>query len=186
MSVLRSVALGLAVLLFTSVASPVAARRSGAEPGFSYVAYVYPDLSPGTWDSVSPWTSNDGRALCDQGVVSHINLNWEDGPVFACGFDDVAVRFTGYLQVPRTGVYTFYNRSDDGFILKINRRRIISDWESQGPAYYNGSGRAYLFAGRRYEVEVWYFEDGGGATVSLLYSTGRDVPQLVPESWISH
>ena len=179
-------AVSFTLILSTAFSSTVMARRSGGDPGISYVAYSYPDLSPETWDDVRPWTRGDGRELCGQGVEPQIDFDWEDGSVFACGENDVAVQFTGYIQVPRSGLYTFYNESDDGFILKINRRKVVSDWESQGPETYNGSGRIYLLANARYSFEIWYFEDGGGAELSLYWSRGRMTPELVPGSWLSH
>lgn len=180
-----AVAIVFGMIGSSSTANAMSRPRVG-EPGLSYVTYNYPDLDPATWDGVKPWLRGDGRTNCGSGVIAQVDYSWGGGSVLGCQVDDVAIGLTGLITVPRTGVYTFLNRSDDGFILKINQRTVIHNWKSQGPANFNDSGRVTLIANAPYRIEIWYFEDGGGADLSLSYAYRRSSPQLVPSEWLSH
>lgn len=123
-------------------------------------------------------------AVLSTGTVTSINYDWGSGVVLNSGrADGVVVKFTSYFTVPGSGsqTITFYNRSDDGFILKLNGTTVISDWQEQGPASYNGAGTITLVGGQTYSMEVWYYENGGGA-VAQLYWNQPGYIQLVPTS----
>ena len=120
-------------------------------------------------------------AVLSTGTVSNINFNWGGGQVLNSGRSDgVSVKFTGFLTVPGTGsqTITFYNSSDDGFILKLNDVTVLSDWQEQGAALYNGSGAATLVGGQTYSLEVWYYENGGGAAAQLYWNQSGSI-QLI-------
>lgn len=117
------------------------------------------------------------------GTVTAINHNWGSGAVLTSGrVDQVLVKYWGYIYVPGSGsqAITFYNSSDDGFYLRVNNQLVINDWQEQGNNFYNGSGSITLTGGQYYPIEVWYYENGGGA-VSQLYWTYSGQPiQIVP------
>lgn len=122
--------------------------------------------------------------VLSSGTVSSINFDWGGGNVLTSGrADGVSIHFTGYITVPGSGsqAITFYDRSDDGFVLKINGATVISNWREQGPAYYNGSGAITLSGGQTYSIDVWYYENGGGAVAQLFWNQGGSVA-LVPTS----
>ncbi len=118
------------------------------------------------------------------GTVTAINHNWGGGQVLNSGLSErVIVKYWGYIYVLGSGsqTLTFYNSSDDGFYMRINNQVVINDWQEQGPNYYNGSGSITLTGGQYYALEVWYYENGGGAVAQLYWNQSGTIA-LVPTS----
>ena len=121
--------------------------------------------------------------VLSSGTVSSINYLWGSGNVLDSGRNErVIVNFYGYIDIPTAGTYSFYNASDDGFYMKIDGSVVISDWQEQGTAYYNGSGSKYFASAGKYYIDVWYYENSGGATARLYWSKYRNAIALVPAS----
>lgn len=157
----------LLALLFALLCSPVYAQ-------LNYTTYAAGGATP---------CLGCGSVL-STGTVSNINFNWGGGQVLNSGRSDgVSVKFTGFLTVPGTGnqTITFYNSSDDGFIVRLNGVTVLNDWQEQGPAFYNGSGAATLTGGQTYSLEVWYYENGGGAAAQLYWNQSGSI-QLIPNA----
>jgi beta-glucosidase len=76
-----------------------------------------------------------------------------------------SVKWTGKLTPPTTGTYQFALTSDDGSRLFVNGQKVIDNWADQPPTTKTGS--VTLTAGQPVDVEVDYFQDGGGSQVSL-------------------
>ena len=122
--------------------------------------------------------------ILSSGTVTSINHNWGSGNVLNSGrAEQVLVKYWGYIYVPGSGnqALTFYNSSDDGFYMRINNQIVINDWQEQGNSFYNGVGSITLTGGQYYAIEVWYYENGGGA-VSQLYWNQTGSITLVPNS----
>jgi hypothetical protein len=96
------------------------------------------------------------------------------------------VRYQGFIRVPTTETYTFYTSTDDGFRLQIGRSVVIDDWEDQGDEEWNAEEAISLVANRRYALDAWFYENGGGAVAELYYSVGGGESSVVPGSWFSH
>lgn len=120
----------------------------------------------------------------NSGTVTNINYNWGSGVVLGSGRSDgVEIHFTGYITVPGTGSHyiTFYDSSDDGFVLNVNGSQVISNWREQGPSMWNASGGITLQGGQTYVLDVWWYENGGGAAVSLYWNQSGSIA-LIPDS----
>ncbi|MEV5750716.1 glycoside hydrolase family 3 C-terminal domain-containing protein [Actinoallomurus sp. NPDC052308] len=76
-----------------------------------------------------------------------------------------SVKWTGRLTPPTTGTYTFALTSDDGSRLYVNGQQVINNWADQPPT--TKTGTVSLTAGQPVDIEVDYFQDGGGSQVSL-------------------
>ena len=106
------------------------------------------------------------------GTVPNLNYNWSY--VLNSGrADAVVVKFTGYFKADTTGTYTFGITADDGVQLIMDNQYIINYWGDQGPTLRSGS--INLTAGQIVPVTVWYYENGGGATLQWY--------QLINNSW---
>jgi hexosaminidase len=94
-------------------------------------------------------------------------------------------RFTGYVRVPRTGVYTFTARADDGAALWIGegpQARNVFWSVGQSPKTTETWGQAALQAGL-HPITLTYFQAYGPMALELLVE-GPGVPrQRVPASW---
>lgn len=100
---------------------------------------------------------------------SNINFNWGSGsPMSGIGSDNFSVRWTGRVQAPATGNYTFYTESDDGVRLWINNTLVIDNWTLHSTR--ENSATVALTAGGRYNIKMEYYEKTGQAVAQLLWS----------------
>ncbi len=117
-------------------------------------------------------------------TVSTIDFNWGSGQVLNSGrSEDVIIRFTANFLVPEDGYYQFYAPADDGTKLNIAGMQVIDDWYDKG-----GGGTisdpVYIRAGIFYPFTFYYYENGGGAAVSLYTYSPQQGMTLVPTTWM--
>jgi glucose/arabinose dehydrogenase len=110
-----------------------------------------------------------------------VNFNWNGGsPDARIGNDTFSVRWTGEVQPLYSEEYTFYSTTDDGVRLYINDQLVINNFVDQ--AATERSGRITLQAGQRYSIRMEYYENGGGASANLGWSSASQVKQLLPKA----
>jgi hypothetical protein len=114
-----------------------------------------------------------------------VNFDWGNGsPDLSISADHFTARWTGSVQPQFNEAYTFYTTTDDGVRLFVNGQSVIDQWKDQSPTEW--SGTIPLLARRRYNIEMDYYENGGGAVAELSWSslsTGKTVipgTQLYP------
>lgn len=140
-----------------------------ATEGLNYETYIGGGGSPNL----------NNLTLITTGTVSTVNYNWGGGQVLDSGrADGVIVHFTGYYRVDTTGTYQFGITADDGIKLIINNQTVIDYWGDQGPTFRNGT--ISLTAGTIVPIEIWYYENGGGAVVQFYWYNGSW--QIVPST----
>ncbi|HZE98511.1 MAG TPA: PQQ-dependent sugar dehydrogenase [Planctomycetota bacterium] len=112
---------------------------------------------------------------------STVNFDWGSGsPDPSIGADTFSVRWTGQVQANATETVTFYTTTDDGVRLWIDNVLIIDHFVDQGPTEWSGS--IALQGGQRYDVRMDYFENGGGATAKLSWSSPSTPKQVLPQN----
>ncbi|GAB3786441.1 hypothetical protein GCM10028818_49850 [Spirosoma horti] len=94
--------------------------------------------------------------------------------------DNFSVRWTGQVEAPVSGAYTFSTNADDGVRLWVNGTQIINDWNAHPPVI-NNSSSINLTAGQRYDIRLEYFENSGGALAKLLWTYPGQTQQTVPQ-----
>jgi uncharacterized delta-60 repeat protein len=115
---------------------------------------------------------------------ANINFNWGTGsPDPRIESDTFSVRWSGQIQVPTTGRYTFYTTTDDGVRLTVNGQRLIDKLVPQAATEWSGS--IDLVAGQKYNIMMDYFERAGGAKAELRWSGPGIAKQIVPASAFS-
>ena len=87
------------------------------------------------------------------------------------------MRWTGQIEAPYSGTYTFYTQSDEGIRLWINNVQLVNHWNSRGS---EDSGTIVLTAGQRYAIRIEYYERRGSATARLLWSHASMGKIVVP------
>jgi hypothetical protein len=96
--------------------------------------------------------------------------------------DGFAVRWTGEIEIPLTGKYTFIPRTADGVVLWINGVENANMWRGQPPE--SAPGRPLeLIAGDIVAIEMWYYQNtafGGDWTVRLDWESDRFERQTIP------
>ncbi|MFB7235463.1 LamG-like jellyroll fold domain-containing protein [Streptomyces sp. NPDC056269] len=95
--------------------------------------------------------------------------------------EHTTARWTGRIEAPATGDYTFYGIGDNGFRLFIDGKPVIDhwipDWDKE-----QTSASIRLTAGEKHDFRLEMFQDVGGANMFLRWSTPTMAKQLVPES----
>ena len=108
-----------------------------------------------------------------------VDFQWGNGgPDVSVGVDRFSVRWTGSVKAAFTETYTFYTTSDDGARLWVNGQPLVNDWNWHGDQ--ENSGAISLVAGQNYDIRMEFFEDGGGATARLWWSSPSTTKQPIP------
>ena len=81
--------------------------------------------------------------------------------------DQFALRFTGLIQIPTAGKYTFYLSSDDGSRLYVGDKLLIDNDGLHGMV--EKTGTVDLNAGSQ-NLVVTYFDNGGGDGLEVQWS----------------
>jgi hypothetical protein len=113
---------------------------------------------------------------------NEINFNWGDpgGPDPLVGDDQFSCRWTGEVEAAFTETYTFYAAADDGVRLWVDGVQLVNAWIDQGTTEYNG--KIDLVAGNSYSVVMEQYENGGGATAYLRWSSPSTPKQIIPQA----
>ena len=166
-------AISLATLVaILGIALPTLPASADDNPGLAVSVFTYDGgESP---DRTATYT------LCESGVtrVDNIDADYDAffaGVVAGCREEFVIVHYTGFITFPDSGSYSFLALADDGFWMSLDGNAVITDdWVSKGRG-----GNTYpdvaIEGGRKYAFDAWYYEEGGGANVTLQYQLqGRD------------
>lgn len=93
------------------------------------------------------------------------------------------IRFTGYIDIPADGSYTFYTTSDDGSRLFIGTDTIVDNDGSHGAQ--ERSGTALLKAGK-HAITVDYFQGAGGQELTVSWQGPGVVKAAIPAAHLFH
>jgi len=125
-------------------------------------AQFWTGMTPGSGDPVLTRTDPD------------VDFNWGSQPP-ASGLPATgwSARWTGNIDAPSDGTYTFSLSSDDGSRLYIDGKQVIDNWRDQ--ATNTETATVTLTAGE-HSVQLDYYQNGGNADVSLGWLTpGQDL-----------
>ena len=112
---------------------------------------------------------------------STVNFDWGTGsPDASIGVDTFSARWTGQVETPFSQTYTFYTVSDDGVRLWVNGQLLIDNWTDHAPT--ENSGTITLSAGQRYNLQMDFYENGGGAVAQLSWSSPSIAKEIIPQS----
>ncbi len=93
--------------------------------------------------------------------------------------DQFGFSYTGYVNVPTDGSYTFYTSSDDGSKLYIGSTAVVNNDGLHG--VQEASGSIGLKAGK-HAIKVVFFEQGGGQVLAVSYAGPGITKQVIPAS----
>jgi lysophospholipase L1-like esterase len=111
------------------------------------------------------------------------------GVVETCSLDpkrretNFGFRYTGFISVPRDGIYTFSTTSDDGSALLIGERRVVENGGFH--AMVESMGTIALQAGR-HPFSVTFVQGGGGYGLEVRWTGPGLAKQLIPAEAFSH
>jgi len=130
--------------------------------------------------------TNDRYAMPDiskmkpvrRGVIERLDLDLigKKSP----GQDHFALHFSGYINVPKTGVYTFTQFCEDGALLTISGRKVVGG--HKGHPNYEERGDIALQAGW-HPLELDFFEEAYHQQMIILYEgPGIDRQEIPADS----
>jgi len=93
--------------------------------------------------------------------------------------NDWGARFSGLIEVPETGNWTFYLTSDDGSDFWIDGQSLVTNFGSHGMT--ERSQYAQLDAGK-YDFKIEFFQGGGPHGLQLSWSGPNQSKAFVPPS----
>jgi hexosaminidase len=93
------------------------------------------------------------------------------------------LQYEGYIEIPETGIYSFYLTCDDGGILSIGEKEVVNNDGLH--AAIQKTGQAALQKGL-HTFRLAFIEGGGGYKLELKYSKGNNLVQDIPGSWLRH
>jgi hexosaminidase len=93
------------------------------------------------------------------------------------------LELSGFIRVPRQGIYTFYLSSDDGSRLEIGGRVVVDH-----DGYHSESVKTGQVGLRRgwHPISVRYFQGGGGMALRLEVEGPGVSKRDVPAHWLAH
>lgn len=110
---------------------------------------------------------------------AQVNFDWPEAPAEGFPADQFSVRWSGTVQSPATGKFTFITESDDGVRLWVDGKLLIDNWTDHAPTE-DKSPELMMQDGKRYEIIMEFFENGGGAAAKLMWSGPSTMKQPIP------
>lgn len=112
-------------------------------------------------------------------VDANVDFQWGNGaPAAGVAADRFSVRWTGKVSPRYSGSTTFFTSSDDGVRLWVNGQQLVNNWTNH--ATTENSGSISLTAGQKYDIKLEYYEQTGGATARLLWSSSCEPKAAIP------
>jgi RHS repeat-associated protein len=115
-----------------------------------------------TWQSSAPvLVRNDGEVGFDWAAAT-------PGPMV--GTDTFCARWTGYLEVPTSGAYTFGAAHDDGVRIQVGSTTVLDRWTTGAswPSATYAPATTQLTAGTKVPVTVEFHDRAGNAGLRLF------------------
>lgn len=110
-----------------------------------------------------------------------INFDWAgNSPIAGVAGSNWAGVWTGTLEAETTGIYTLTAIADDGVQVYINGNLLLNGYVYQAPTSY--SGTINMVAGQTYNIQILYFQGGGGSLLQLYWAAPGLPQQIVPAS----
>ncbi len=106
-----------------------------------------------------------------------LEFQWGQSPGADVPADGFSVRWTGRVEAPRSGRYTFHVLADDGARLWIDGKKILDEWTWAGHGH---KAAARLRGGRRHDVRIEYREVRGNARFELRWALPDAAPEPIP------
>lgn len=162
------------IIVDNSTTFRVLTLGTGSRPGnlysLKYDKQTYSPAVPRLFDGIKCryFEGNSFSSVKDTVKAKFINeaiVNEIAIPSF-CREESYALKFTTYIDVPEDDIYTFYQASDDGAVLRIDDRIVIDHDGFKGSNEVRG--QVALQKGS-HRLELSYFEAGGGNSISLQF-----------------
>ncbi|WP_276483928.1 glycoside hydrolase family 3 protein [Paraflavitalea pollutisoli] len=100
-----------------------------------------------------------------------IDFKWTlYAPASSLAVDNYAVRWSGQLMAPRTGIINIGLEGNDGYRLYIDNKLVVDNWQKR--SYQTITGKVSLEKGKQYAIRVEFYEPAGNAILKLVWNEG--------------
>lgn len=155
---------GTSTATFVRVEAQPAVHVEGATGGVGYKYFE------GQWTSIPDFSA---MKPAREGVIPVISLPADRAAEY------YGLKYSGYVKIPKDGVYTFYVSSDDGSKLYLGDKLVV---DNDGlHASVEKSGTIALAAGY-HPIRIDYFQSQGGDELQAEFSGPGIVKQTMPDS----
>jgi hexosaminidase len=169
---------------------PLYAAYKRADGSLGDIAELYqssrlnpiPNTMPGPGLEVSIWNEKfdkvadfESKPAQNRAVAEAISLTSRPS-----GQGPFALRFRGRVRFPDQ-LFRLYLGSDDGSVLKLNGITVINNDGLHGDSTKVSGIRA---VSGFYDLEVLYFDAGGGSSLRLEYESKSVTRRPIPASWL--
>jgi Chitobiase/beta-hexosaminidase C-terminal domain/PA14 domain/Calcineurin-like phosphoesterase len=97
--------------------------------------------------------------------------------------DHFAIHYTGLLNIPEEGFYTFFTNSNDGSKLFIDGHLVVNN---DGLHPFREVGGNIILAKGLHKVTLHYFDNTSDEGLALYYKTETSTKRNVPDTWFFH
>ena len=129
-------------------------------------------------------------------IDPQINFDWKrNSPDKSISYDNFQAVWTGYLEVPETGNYTFEAEVDDYMSLELNGNLILSNLKSENTETESNAEEAekinmlkkdiFLQKGEKYALTVKYTEIKLQALIKLYWKHEKREREIIPPAAFS-
>jgi peptidoglycan/xylan/chitin deacetylase (PgdA/CDA1 family) len=139
--------------------------------------------------SVTFWDNQDFTGATATRIDTTVDLTTTGSgsvatsPITGIAGTSWSARWTGFVQAPATGTYTFYVTSDDGGRLWVDNTQITNNWTSHFPV--ETSGTISLMAGQFYPIKLEQYNGNGGARMLLSWAGPGITKVKIPQAQLS-
>ena len=115
--------------------------------------------------------------------VPNVDFNWGSGNILGSTLrEDVIVKLTGDFTPISTGTTYITAPADDGVKLYLDGQLYINDWYDKGGG--GSTADVPTTQGVPMVIEMWYYENGGGANVKLMWYTDNGWQVIPPLAFV--
>ncbi len=179
------------VLTTSANVQAIAAQLGAANSGVASVGFVDSSaIGSGIGLQGSYWANVTSAAFTNSSFSIQptlirtdpiVDFNWTTTPpAGSIGLTNFVVRWIGSVQPEYSETYTFSTDTDSGVRLYVNGQLLINEWVNQPATTW--SNTMSLEAQQRYNIEVEFYNQTGGAVAHLYWSSPSNAQAVIPQT----
>ncbi|MET1080528.1 MAG: putative baseplate assembly protein [Pseudomonas sp.] len=112
-----------------------------------------------------------------------INFDWGTGsPAPGIDSESFSIRWSGWLQIPASGNYSFFVKADYGVRLWIAGQLLIDQWTNSDVDLEHSAVLNNLVAGQKLDLRLEYREISANASIALRWSGPGLAKQIIAQN----
>jgi len=136
------------------------------------------------WSGDAPPARSEAfRTLVLTRIDPEVDFLWGNGSPAGVSVNLFSARWTGELDVPVSGLYSFSTNTDDGIRLWVDEELIIDNWTDHGATV--DRSKSVELAGERYSIRMEWYENDGDAVAQLYWESPCIPRQIIPQAALS-